>query len=544
MKHLFHVTLFLLLSFTSLFGYFSRFLNLSTNTMEYRMLQDPDSFSLYEAALLASGVDEDHLPEYLTQFSNIIQTMNTEIQASSPLDKAQKIFDFMHHRILQNYVESATTLDVVLKTGNFNCLSSTLLYNSLLEVNGYTARTVILPTHAFTQIIIGTNRIDVENTTPFGFNVSEDTQAQATLKKLTGFSYSSADTKREIVGKRGLIAYTYANRAFFAQRANFPLLSFQNALKSFAVKPDGGQMMTNVLAASVSYPAFLIDEKHDYIQALEILEEALTNLGKDTDLINNYKAALDREINRLVNLSDYSKSEQLYKHAVNLLGKPLSDIRKNMTIRTLYRLIQTDKDFVQAYNKLTNVRAELGQSPDIDQITLNGFYEIQKQVLSHWNVYPVGRNKLIAWYRLDPNNKDFQSVLDNYFSTVGINFYEKKNKSDFGISVMKYGLSIHPNSLLLKNNLSYIAGNTGISFLKKQDYPKALDYLQTALRYTDQKGSMESNIKVAYREWAYTELNAKHWKPALKIIQTGLKIFPTDSKLRQYERYVKRKIKN
>ena len=148
------IFLFYFLLFNLTFGYISRFLELSTNSFEYKILLAPDSFPLKISSLVASGVNENFLSNYLNTIESYKNEISKLIPGKNETQKAKIIFDFMHSNILKIYGEFHNSLDVLLKTGKFNCLSSTILYSIFLEEFGFNFKAIALPTHVFTLLML------------------------------------------------------------------------------------------------------------------------------------------------------------------------------------------------------------------------------------------------------------------------------------------------------------------------------------------------------------------------------------------------------
>ena len=69
----------------------------------------------------------------------------------------------------------------------FNCVSSAVIYNIIALRLGLDVRAIEVPDHAFSIVYDGTAHMDVETTTPLGFNPARD-QIEA-FERMTGFRY-------------------------------------------------------------------------------------------------------------------------------------------------------------------------------------------------------------------------------------------------------------------------------------------------------------------------------------------------------------------
>lgn len=534
------LTLFLLFFSVNLsFSFFSRFLQTDTNSVEYRLLVNPESFSLKEGALIASGVLPEFMGGYLSQISNIEEQMRPLVRNKAPLDAAYVLFTEMHKKLLRKYDESSTTLDVILKTGKYNCLSSTVLYCILLEDFGIPFRAAVLPTHVFTILDDNGKEMDVENTTPYGFNISTNLEAQRTFKKLTGFEYSSDDSIREVTGKKGLIAYTYGNIAYFAAKLDQTVPSFQSVLKAVAVFDGGRYVYTNVVAGYSQYIYHLTDVVKNYELALAISEEALQNLPRKEMFLSNYYYTLDRYLNSLAEQGKGQDAFDVYERSKKIIG-PNRVIEDNLYTRILYRLINKDQDLAKAYDLGKKAMQDVPGSQNVKNLLINGFNLLGRKQARDWENYPNGETLFLKWYALsdDPN---MLIIFENYYVEVSVRFFET-GKYDKALDINRKALAQYPDSQVLKKNMVYVAGNTAGMFFKKEDYDNGLKYSKIALAYDNKNETVTGNIRIVYRLRANEWIEKKNYAKALLIINEGLTFVPDDSKLLYYKDYCARKL--
>ena len=85
-------------------------------------------------------------------------------------DRGRAVLKLLYQDVLKHYEAGQTKFDVALKTGNYNCVSSALLYMAAAKAAGLDVRGQKTPDHAFCSVYISGKRIDVETTNPYGFN--------------------------------------------------------------------------------------------------------------------------------------------------------------------------------------------------------------------------------------------------------------------------------------------------------------------------------------------------------------------------------------
>jgi tetratricopeptide (TPR) repeat protein len=129
-----------------------------TGHLEQRLLHDAadgalDEFSLFDAALVASGLtDEPRLLEHNIKFRQLLRDLNAECTDGSERVRAEQVFQFMHSRVLTGpYDAKCSNFQATLDEGRFNCVTATLLYQLLCEHVSLDPRIVATPGHVFSS---------------------------------------------------------------------------------------------------------------------------------------------------------------------------------------------------------------------------------------------------------------------------------------------------------------------------------------------------------------------------------------------------------
>lgn len=83
---------------------------------------------------------------------------------ATPTAIAERIFRFMHRRVLTgDYQTGQNDLARTLRTGDYNCVTATILFNCLCRNSGLKSQAIAAPAHVFSRVIADT-RLDVETT--------------------------------------------------------------------------------------------------------------------------------------------------------------------------------------------------------------------------------------------------------------------------------------------------------------------------------------------------------------------------------------------
>lgn len=156
-----------------------------------------DDGDQFRAALVAEG---NRTPEeialYEAQLDRIVKDITRRLENTTPSEpgsepiKTQVIFQYLHRRVLTSgYDINCTDPAEVLQTGKFNCVSATVLFNTVGERLGLQVCGLEMPGHALSRVKFDTLKepafIDLETTCPNWFSLqSESARRAATQEKI------------------------------------------------------------------------------------------------------------------------------------------------------------------------------------------------------------------------------------------------------------------------------------------------------------------------------------------------------------------------
>lgn len=534
----FILTLLFYLSFFNLSsGYISRFLELPTNSLEYKILLSPDSFPLKVSSLVASGVRENFLSNYLNNIENYKNEILKSISGESETQKARVIFDFMHSNILKTYGEFNNSMDVLLKTGKFNCLSSTILYSIFLEEFGLKFKAIALPTHVFTLLYADDREIDVENTTPYGFDIRTNEKAQEAFRKLTGFIYTRSPDKIQLIDKKGLLAALYANFSFVDAKNKNYTSSFQNALKAYAIFPEIKLVASNTMAAYIDYANFL-KERKEFEKCLNILKEAMQILPEKQIFTNMYLSILDEYLAFLVKTTNEQIPLNFVKNEQKEIELPV-EIKENLYYY-IYEKNKNQKNFDKLFEIYKDGLYEIPSSTKLKELISLSFYNVVELEVKNWTNALNNESKVLNWFNTFQKDSKNKQILEVYYTEIAYRF-SKTNEIDRAIKIVLRGKEVIQDSKELDNFLASLYSIKAISYVEQKDYENALLYFNMAKKINKDDKNLLKNLRMVYRLRVYDKINEKDFKKAKIYTEEGLKEFPDDEKLLYYREYLKDK---
>ena len=190
-----------------------------------------DDYSMIDAAFIASGLpDSDALSIYRKKYKSLLAgARRLANRETTDYARAKSVFDYMHKKTLGKYGLHSVDMVGVFSRGDYNCVSATVLYNALLEDMNLQSWGVLVPSHAYSIVHVDGREVEVETTSPKGFDPARTDEAYRQLLEeygLDGALYDANGSKRkasslirEVKGKKQpvgnltMVAVIYSNLA-------------------------------------------------------------------------------------------------------------------------------------------------------------------------------------------------------------------------------------------------------------------------------------------------------------------------------------------
>ncbi|MCC7075446.1 MAG: hypothetical protein IT383_29305 [Deltaproteobacteria bacterium] len=176
--------------------------------------------SLLDASMIASGVDDDNVAREAKRAREALQPAIARARTQrNGAARGAVLLRALHDTVLREYQLTATEVDDVIHTGQFNCLSSALLFVVAAEGLLEQPRAMVTRYHAFARVTVDGKVTDVETTTPQGFAADRATLMTVDyVSKIAGSDTSPAELLADLkhpeeLPALSLIAALYSNRA-------------------------------------------------------------------------------------------------------------------------------------------------------------------------------------------------------------------------------------------------------------------------------------------------------------------------------------------
>ena len=341
-----------------------------------------------------SAEDFEVFQEYYNDLLGKVRKGRTE----NELENAELIMKVMYDNVLSNYSRRQTKLSVMFKTGNYNCVSSSLLFLALAKDCGLDARIQETSVHAFITVYTKDGqKFDVETTNPAGVNPGE--------KKMISQN-SSGSKKYTIVPKT-----YYSNRVEISDRKAVTLpaknicaeLSDKNEFeKGIPLAASVYEFVTKEKAAvrkdydaiCANFAAYA-NQNRQYEAALKLLRAVMDYYGKSDLLVRNYNDIAYNAVAESCNINDFKNARNLLvSYNYYLTEKTTQEIIDMIFESEMLEEIQDlrhQNKFLEAAKLADEALLRQSQNQQFKKAKSNSLYN--HGVIVHNQVVPLLNNK-------------------------------------------------------------------------------------------------------------------------------------------------------
>lgn len=341
-----------------------------------------------------SAEDFEVFQEYYNDLLGKVRKGRTE----NELENAELIMKVMYDNVLSNYSRRQTKLSVMFKTGNYNCVSSSLLFLALAKDCGLDARIQETSVHAFITVYTKDGqKFDVETTNPAGVNPGE--------KKMISQN-SSGSKKYTIVPKT-----YYSNRVEISDRKAVTLpaknicaeLSDKNEFeKGIPLAASVYEFVTKEKAAvrkdydaiCANFAAYA-NQNRQYEAALKLLRAVMGHYGKSDLLVRNYNDIAYNAVAESCNINDFKNARNLlvsynYYLTEKTTQEVIDMIFESEKLEEIQDLMHQNK-FLEAAKLADEALLRQSQNQQFKKAKSNSLYN--HGVTVHNQVVPLLNNK-------------------------------------------------------------------------------------------------------------------------------------------------------
>lgn len=456
---------------------------------------------------------------------------------------ASQLLIFIHDRALKRYDINATKLSSIVDRGEYNCVSSSILYALFLKKYNLECRGVETIDHVFIKIKFRENdEIDVETTNRFGFDPGKKKDILDQFGVVTGFTYvSPKDYKnRNDIEIKKILFLVYHNLTNIYSVNK----DYYKSVKLGYIIFLGRNDKKGKEDFEISFNNYIVDliSKKDFNNALDLIDSYLAKMefnnnfflmrfGIMIDLINNWndynkkeeiKDLLLSENNSFESYKNHEKFKEVYLYFVSKLISHYNSIND---FEESYRLI---KDYNSLFNKNGDKLFEATYTSELKFYEQQDKYEyLEERILKIKYDFPE-YGQIIKKYEVIIINNKINKIL---------------TKKDYlnALDDAKKEYSIFPDDDLIKKTLLSCYVSYTIYLYESKDLNNLTIYTEEALKYFPNEKILLNNYSAFLKNFIKDSLDNNDFSKARRIYNIAKEKFPNDSYLYNIDKFLQSK---
>lgn len=341
-----------------------------------------------------SGEEFEVFQEYYNDLLGKVRKGRTE----NELENAELIMKVMYDNVLSNYSRRQTKLSVMFKTGNYNCVSSSLLFLALAKDCGLDARIQETSVHAFITVYTKDGqKFDVETTNPAGVNPGEKkmiSQNSSGSKKYTIVPKTYYSNRVEISDRKAVTLPAKNICAELSDRNEFEKgIPLAASVYEFVTK-EKAAVRKDYDAICANFAAYA-NQNRQYEAALKLLRAVMDYYGKSDLLVRNYNDIAYNAVAESCNINDFKNARNLLVsynyYLTEKTTQEISDmIFESEMLEEIQDLMHQNK-FLEAAKLADEALLRQSQNQQFKKAKSNSLYN--HGVTVHNQVVPLLNNK-------------------------------------------------------------------------------------------------------------------------------------------------------
>ena len=448
----------------------------------------------------------------------------------------------LHDRIFKRYDFNSNRISLIVDWGQFNCVSSSILYALFLKKYGFNPIGVETQDHVFIKIIFNNNEsIDVETTNKYGFNPGEKKDVLDEFGKVTGFNYvppkdyrnrNDIDIKKLLFIVYHNLSEDYFKKGEYIRSANLGYLIYQGR-KDDKGKNDFYIFFNNYIAK--------LANGSDYVTAIKAINSYIQFIEWNNNFINIRFDLLMSYINAWNDFGNYKAVKDFIDKQNNMFSS-IKDDNKYIEVYFFYtyKLINYYNS-LNKYNDSYSLIKEFKFKYDDEKIQ-NLFGNILIDETNHYkddfNLINERLNKLKLEF---PEYSEiiYKFEINNYINKIN-NMLKVKNYPD-ALNEAKKTALIFPEEQKIKNILLNCYINYTVFLYKSDSLNDIIFYTEEALKKFPNDRTLKSNYLAFFKNFINRAIEAKDYSRARKLLNTAKEKFPNDSYLLEIEKFLESK---
>ncbi|MEI0525577.1 hypothetical protein R4K54_06580 [Brachyspira murdochii] len=332
------------------YDFFTKIDNGETNDLELH----------YDGFIIASGItDEEEFKFYrgkLDEIRSLAKKDLSQYTEEGAYAFGKRLLNWLYSSgVLKKYFETSTLFQDLIYKGEYNCLSSSILYSLLYSEFGFKVTGVLTSSHAFCTVYTEQGKIDVETTISRGFNPGQKEIRNTGNSTIVTFVPQGNYRDRNEVDIFTLIATLYPNSISLKKIEKDLEKQLVMAKKAYYLSPNTEIYNKNLINA---YNRLALDylKKNDYEAAYKTLEEAYVFDPSSSMTKNNRIHYYNTIGTSYLSQKDYPNAIQIYKIGISDIGDDASVLKRNLKV-SYYNYAVTEYN-ERRYNNANTISEE------------------------------------------------------------------------------------------------------------------------------------------------------------------------------------------
>lgn len=439
-----------------------------TDFTELSQISEPlGTDQLIEMFLISSGTDSESIPVYTQILQKHIQSLKDFVQTNRVEleDSGEIVLKYMHENILSRYDYHQTRLNTLLDNGNYNCVSSAVLYMLLTRSLGMEVYGIHSSDHAFCSIqpSDGSDAIDVETTNLWGYDPGQKKEFHSDFTDKTGYIYVPPGdySDRTQLGDRDMAGLILQNRIVENQKRN----NYEKALELAAdrlVLTQSEQAVKDYFD-SVQNQAAWYNRLHEYEKGIDVIQTVSKGPYDLPDfLIQTRYQMVYNFCGTILNSGDTEKAESVmirYKHFLpDTLIEELTFLIEEKKLDHIIKQGYSEDTLIQVYKALN--RGIITKKRAGEMLVYLYASEAEKIALtSNYLEALLFLKESESWVQ---ETRDFIRLLSAYKQNYAVSIHNAVipmiNSAQYedAVVLLEKGLEIIPDNQLLISDLKKI----------------------------------------------------------------------------------------
>lgn len=417
-----------------------------------------DSADFARYALIASGASDETIDALLSRLGAAADELKNSLPITTDERvKAEGALSFLYAKFLSKYSELQTRVDTAILTGEYNCVSSSILYYYFARSLGLNVEGVETPVHALCTILIDGKKIDVETTNPYGFNpgskkeLGGPSDAQKKYYIVPQINYRN----RNPINERRLITLAYNNRISLLERKGDFEQSVGLAVDAYAMQGYPAQKK-DMFERFLNYAVILSQRGRD-LEGVDFIIE-VSKVWNDTPEYSWYASgAVGTVLNVLMGKKDYAGGFALLeKYSFRMEKSQYTSMFRALNLNNLAFMLET-KGMEDALPIIREAKQFLAK-PDYEDMLTHAWSSGADKIAKIGKWMEAGAVLDLGLQEL-PANSDLTAQRRIYRQNYAIEIHNKAGKAfnsgdkATARAIVEDGLTLVPESTILQNDL-------------------------------------------------------------------------------------------